>query len=44
MRRITAKVLNAALKNGLGYGGSFANFVVEVIVGAVMVIDRRARV
>jgi hypothetical protein len=37
-------VLNAALKNGLGYGWSLTNFVEEVMVGAVIVSDLMARV
>lgn len=44
LRRITHNALNAALKNGLGYGGSFANFVEDVTGGTDMVFDLRARV
>lgn len=44
LRRIIDNVLNAALKNGLGYTGSLTNFVDEVIVGAEMIYDRRALV
>ena len=44
LRRITAKVLNAALKYGLGYEGSFTNFVEDVTVGADIVFDLRALV
>jgi len=43
-RRITVKVLKAALKNGLGYEGSFTNFVEDVTVGADIVFDLRALV
>lgn len=39
LKKITTRVLNAALKNGLGYGGSFANFVEEVMGGADMIFD-----
>jgi hypothetical protein len=44
LRRIIDSVLDEALKNGLGYTGSFTNFVEEVMVGADMIFDTRALV
>ena len=44
LRRIIDSVLNAALKNGLGYTGSLTIFVEEVMGGTEMIFDRRARV
>jgi hypothetical protein len=44
LRRIIDNVLNDALKNGLGYDGSFTNFVEDVTGGTDMIFDRRALV
>ena len=44
LRSIIDRVLNDALKNGLGYTGSLTNFVEDVTGGGVIVLDRRALV